>query len=143
MAARVMLTVNQGKVKGRELVFDKPAQLVVGRGEDCALRVNGPEPIYGMVSRHHCLLDVNPPFIRVRDLGSRHGTFVNGEMVGQRAKGQTAEEAARRVGPERRLQDGDEIQVWPVVFQVHVTSADTPPWFALPGAPPPPPLKRV
>ena len=141
MVVRVKLTVKQGSLKGRQFIFDKPAHLVVGRGEDCALRVNDHEPIYGMVSRHHCLLDVNPPFVRVRDLGSRHGTFVNGEKIGQRERGQTAEEAAGVAAPDCTLQDGDEIQVWPVVLQVNVTTTDTPPWFALPGAPPPPPLK--
>ncbi|KYC36281.1 hypothetical protein WA1_52005 [Scytonema hofmannii PCC 7110] len=35
-------------------------------------------------SRYHCLLDINPPDIRVRDFGSRNGTYVNGKKIGQR-----------------------------------------------------------
>ena len=34
------------------------------------------------VSRHHCLLEIHPPTVRVRDLGSTNGTFVNGEKIG-------------------------------------------------------------
>jgi predicted component of type VI protein secretion system len=33
------------------------------------------------ISRHHCELRINPPAVRVLDLGSRHGTFVNGHPV--------------------------------------------------------------
>jgi len=35
------------------------------------------------------LLDINPPDIRVRDFGSKNGTFVNGEKIGQREAYQT------------------------------------------------------
>jgi eukaryotic-like serine/threonine-protein kinase len=139
MPSRVMLTVKQGNRKGQEFVFDHATRMVVGRAEDCTLRLNGDEPIYGMVSRHHCLLDVNPPEVRVRDLGSRHGTYVNGEKIGQREQGQAAEEAIADAGPVRELADGDEVQVWPVVLEVRVLSADRrPPCLTLPGAPPPP-----
>jgi DNA-binding NarL/FixJ family response regulator len=33
------------------------------------------------VSRRHCLVDVDPPEVRVTDLGSRNGTYVNGQRI--------------------------------------------------------------
>jgi pSer/pThr/pTyr-binding forkhead associated (FHA) protein len=42
------------------------------------------------ISRYHCLLDINSPDIRVRDLGSLNGTIVNGKKIGQRQRNQTA-----------------------------------------------------
>ena len=41
---------------------------------------NGPG--YADVSRHHCLLHIDPPAVWVRDLGSRNGTRVNGTQIG-------------------------------------------------------------
>jgi eukaryotic-like serine/threonine-protein kinase len=38
------------------------------------------------ISRLHCLIDVNPPDIRIRDMGSKFGTFVNGVRIGQRER---------------------------------------------------------
>ena len=39
---------------------------------------------WALAIRRHCLLDINPPDIRVRDFGSLNGTYVNGTMIGQR-----------------------------------------------------------
>jgi hypothetical protein len=48
----------------------------IGRREDCDLRI----PV-GDVSRKHCRLVVNGDVVRVQDLGSSNGTFVNGQQV--------------------------------------------------------------
>src|SRR5262245_52079737 len=83
MVAKVTFTVKDGELTGREFVFDKPANLVVGRAEDCSLRLAGGIDAM-LISRHHCRVDVDPPIVRVRDLGSLNGTYVNGKMIGQR-----------------------------------------------------------
>jgi pSer/pThr/pTyr-binding forkhead associated (FHA) protein len=44
-----------------------------------------------MISRYHCLLDINPPDIRIRDFDSLNGTYVNGECIGRRSVNQTPE----------------------------------------------------
>jgi pSer/pThr/pTyr-binding forkhead associated (FHA) protein len=121
MSAKVTLTYRQGGPKGKQFVFDRPAHWVIGRADDCSLRVEGTGEIYGMVSRHHCQLDIEPPCVRVRDLGSRNGTYVNGEMIGKRKKGQTVEEGAPASGSVRDLADGDELELWPVVLKVGIT----------------------
>jgi len=74
-------------------------RFVVGRAEDCQLRLASP-----LVSRHHCELTVEKERAWIRDLSSRNGTFVNGE----------------RVQRERSLQDGDLICVAASVFEVEL-----------------------
>src|SRR4029077_10329331 len=80
MMGNITLTVTSGKLSGRKYVFTEPRSCVVGRSTDSDLRLPV-EPEFMTVSRRHCLLDVNPPHLRVRDLGSRNGTFVNGMQI--------------------------------------------------------------
>jgi pSer/pThr/pTyr-binding forkhead associated (FHA) protein len=72
------------------------------------------------VSRHHCVLEVEPPVVYLRDLGSRNGTYVNGERIGQRPPWQPPEEFPSDCLPARELHDGDEIQLGGVVFHVNI-----------------------
>jgi two-component system, NtrC family, response regulator AtoC len=51
-------------------------ELVIGRGPDAGLSVDDP-----LVSRAHALLLAVPDGLRLSDLGSRHGTLLNGERV--------------------------------------------------------------
>ena len=53
-------------------------ELVIGRGPDAGLSVDDP-----LVSRAHALLLVVPDGLRLSDLGSRHGTLVNGDRVAE------------------------------------------------------------
>ncbi len=73
---------------------------VIGRREDCDLRI----PV-GDVSRKHCRLVRDGDAIRVEDLGSSNGTYVNGQRV-----------------QEATLTPGDSVQVGPVVFVLQVDS---------------------
>ena len=80
MAATVRLTVLTGPHKNRRFCFCGPTQCVIGRGADCFARFTGmPEDL--TISRHHCQLDVEPPIVRVQDLGSLNGTYVNGQKI--------------------------------------------------------------
>ena len=51
-------------------------RLVVGRGPECDIFV--PSPLMG---RRHCMLLLDEFTLRIRDLGSRSGTFVNGRPI--------------------------------------------------------------
>src|SRR4051812_16577784 len=51
-------------------------ELVIGRGPDAGLSVDDP-----LVSRAHALLLAVPDGLRLSDLGSRHGTLLNGERL--------------------------------------------------------------
>jgi hypothetical protein len=75
------------------------------------------------ISRHHFILEVNPPDARIRDLGSLHGTHINGQKYGGREKHETPEEGAKRQYPEVDLHDGDEIKVGKTTMRVSVEVA--------------------
>jgi len=69
------LRVATGKQMGS--VIPLPVgKFLVGREEDCHLRPNS-----DLVSRHHCVFTSDEYSIRLRDLGSTNGTFVNGERI--------------------------------------------------------------
>lgn len=119
MPATITLTVVQGKLQGKEFVFDERTSCIVGRADDCSPMLPSDED-HNTISRHHCLLDINPPDIRVRDFGSLNGTYVNGNKIGQRARGQTPEEGARMEFPEYDLKANDAIELGDTVFQVSV-----------------------
>jgi pSer/pThr/pTyr-binding forkhead associated (FHA) protein len=100
------------------VIFDAPARCLVGRAEVCHLHVPS-----AAVSRLHCLLEIDPPEIRVRDLGSRNGTFVNGELIGRRDPSHTVEEAAQEDHADFSLQAGDQIELGNMVLEVDIKPA--------------------
>lgn len=136
MSATVTLRVTRGPLRGTEFPFPERTTCILGRGSDCSPRLPN-DPDHRTISRHHCLLDVNPPDVRVRDFGSRNGTYVNGVKIGQREAHQTPEQAAELGFPEHDLADGDEIRLGTTVLRVAVsrTPATTgPPAAARPCA---------
>jgi pSer/pThr/pTyr-binding forkhead associated (FHA) protein len=56
------------------------------------------------VSRRHCQLNRDQGVLKVRDLGSRNGTYVNG----------------RRIEQEAVVQAGDQVKVGPVTFVLRI-----------------------
>lgn len=72
----VRLQVVEGPERGREFSFDtlgNAARFIAGRASGIQLQLGEDS----QVSAHHFLLEVNPPNLRLRDLGSQHGTFIN------------------------------------------------------------------
>jgi pSer/pThr/pTyr-binding forkhead associated (FHA) protein len=118
MAAEVRLTITHGLSEGKVFTFRKRTTGAIGRAEDCLVRL--PYCLATLdVSRHHCLLDIDPPSLFVRDLGSKNGTFINGGKIGQREPGLPAEAAALDT-VEVGLEDGDEIRVGGTTFRLSV-----------------------
>jgi pSer/pThr/pTyr-binding forkhead associated (FHA) protein len=70
---------------------------MVGRGPECEIRPNS-----DLVSRQHCLIQVTEESALIRDLGSRNGTLVNGQLV----------------TGEHKLSNGDTLQIGPLVLEV-------------------------
>lgn len=73
---RASLTVLSGPFTGQKIAVTH-GKLLIGREVDCHLR-----PDSSLVSRHHCALLLDDFTLRVRDLGSRNGTFVNEHRIG-------------------------------------------------------------
>jgi pSer/pThr/pTyr-binding forkhead associated (FHA) protein len=118
MPSKITLTITRGKLSRQQYTFESRSTCIVGRNVDCNLQIA--DKVDMTISRYHCLLDINPPDIRVRDLGSLNGTFVNGKNIGQRQKQQPAKEAVKLNFPEYNLQDGDEIKLGDILLKIEV-----------------------
>jgi len=116
MAAKVKLEVIEGPMRGKSFVFDEHDTFLFGRMPDC----HACFPNDQMVSRHHFIMEANPPDACIRDLGSLNGTYVNNMKHGSREKDETPEEGAKRRYPEVNLKDGDHIKVGDTVLKVHL-----------------------
>ncbi len=120
-SARVTLTVSGMIDRDKEYVFAEPRRCVVGRADDCDIQIP-PDLLHADVSRHHCAVDIatDPPHVRVRDLGSLNGTWVNGKKIGQRqTDGKTGDPDTGQL-MEHELRDGDEIRVGNTTLQVAI-----------------------
>jgi pSer/pThr/pTyr-binding forkhead associated (FHA) protein len=117
--SRIVLSVASGDIGENEFVFDSPSRCVIGRAIDCEIHIPGSTE-HGFVSRHHCMLDIQPPLVRVRDLGSLNGTYINGRMIGHRNPGRVLEDAFQ-ITPLHKLRDGDELRVGTTVFRIVIS----------------------
>jgi CBS domain-containing protein len=134
MSARITLTVENGPLAGEEHAFTERRTCLVGRAEDCDLRLPS-GPGYCDVSRHHCLLHLDPPAVWVRDLGSRNGTRVNGAQIGHPAGRDVVADGPPVFLPSHELHDGDKLLVGHTVFRVRgATPAAPPPVLLASGA---------
>ncbi len=100
---RVLIRVSEGTDQGREFVFDRPDCFLVGRAEDAHLRLPENDRF---VSRRHFLLEIAPPNCYLADLGSRNGTFVNGERTSR-----------------AQLGEGDEIRIGETLLRITIAAA--------------------
>lgn len=67
-----------GKYQGGEFPLAEGVPVVVGRSSDLDMVL-----VEEMVSRRHARIELSSGVVRVEDLGSTNGTFVNGERVAQ------------------------------------------------------------
>jgi pSer/pThr/pTyr-binding forkhead associated (FHA) protein len=123
MLPHITLTIVHGPGEGTEYVFDKPCHQTIGRANDCTIQLPT-NFLFAQVSRHHCLLEIDPPTVHVRDLGSLNGTYVNGEMIGKHAGDQLRKEGTNSTSAVRELRGGDELQVGSVVFRLGVANGE-------------------
>lgn len=71
----IKLRVTSGSQAGKDIKI-KGSQFLIGRAEDCQLRSNSEK-----ISRHHCLITHEDGLLSIRDMGSKNGTYVNGEKI--------------------------------------------------------------
>ncbi len=102
---QVTLEFTCGQLQGQTRSFTEPTTLLLGRHKDCEPCFSDKE--HNRVSRHHVLVEINPPDVCVRDLGSRNGTFVNDELVGKRPPG--TEPGKEHASAEKDVPNGAEV----------------------------------
>jgi len=87
------------KKDGLQTAFSLPDDLtVIGRRHDCDLCI----PLK-VVSRRHCQISQNNETVKIRDLDSSGGTFLNGKRIS-----------------DATVQAGDYITIGPLTFQVQI-----------------------
>ncbi len=87
------------KKDGSRKSFPLPSNItIVGRRHDCDLCI----PLM-VVSRRHCQMSLNKESLKIRDLDSRSGTFLNGNRIS-----------------EATVQAGDYITIGPLTFLLQI-----------------------
>ncbi|MGI9060566.1 MAG: protein kinase domain-containing protein [Ktedonobacteraceae bacterium] len=122
MAGKITFTITTEDKKVEKKVYEEHDTLIFGRNDDCHVCL--PDDTY--LSRQHFILEINPPDVRFRDVGSRNGTYVNGVKYGGRARDETPEEGAKHKHPQVDLHDGDELRAGKTYFRLHVESGVNP-----------------
>jgi len=117
MLSQIILTITSGKFADKSFIFNEIITTIIGRADDCHPKLPNDEE-HSTISRYHCVLDINPPNIRVRDYGSLMGTYVNGTSIGQRKEGQDPN--SEQDYPFYDLKEGDEICIGNTVFRVRI-----------------------
>jgi predicted component of type VI protein secretion system len=102
MQMQVALKVIEGKQTGTLVPLNRQ-KFLIGREEDCQLRPNS-----DLVSRHHCVIAIDDFTVRIRDLGSTNGTFVNNQ----------------RITTQVVLKQGDLIRIGKLAFEMQIRAAD-------------------
>jgi hypothetical protein len=113
--AAIKLAVVSGPMQGREFRFEEHDVFVLGRAPDCHCVL----PDDPCVSRHHFLLEANPPDCCIQDLGSLNGTHINDVKHGGRNPDELPQKAARR-NQTVAIRDGDTIRIGDTTLKVRI-----------------------
>jgi eukaryotic-like serine/threonine-protein kinase len=124
MSGIITLRIIKGFGKGQLFRFDSHDTFLFGRDPDCHVALPHEDKT---ASRHHFLLEVNPPFARIRDLGSLNGTFVNNVKYGGRPGKSSFDEPQPLILNEVDVNHGDLIQVGEIIFQIRVEQSQRDP----------------
>lgn len=119
MSVQVKLTIIQGSMIGKEFIFKERTICIIGRHQNCNLRLPTDEQ-HRTISRYHCILSINPPYVRIRDFGSTNGTYINGKQIGKSQPNHISEGTTKMQFPEYDLKSGDKIQLGAIIFQLSI-----------------------
>lgn len=117
----VMITLLGTDIDPCEFVFDQPGHCVLGRSNDCDVPFP-PSSKHATISRLQCALEVDPPFVFLRDLGSRNGTYLNGRLIGRATHKSSSESDIVEIeeGAAHEVHDGDEIRIGNATIRVGI-----------------------
>jgi len=110
---KVDLKVLEGRQAGKTIPVPVK-QFLIGREQDCHLRPNS-----DLISRHHCVFSIDEFSVRLRDLGSTNGTYVNGT----------------RIESPVTLKSGDRISVGKLSFEILIRQGASRSSEAIPNVP--------
>ncbi|MDE5067861.1 MAG: FHA domain-containing protein [Trichodesmium sp. St19_bin2] len=127
MFVQVKLTIIQGSLSGKEFIFEERSICIIGRHHNCHIRLPNNEE-HRTISRYHCILDINYPYVQIYDFGSKNGTYINGKKIGKLQAKYKSEATAKMQFPEYDLKSGDKIQLGTTIFQLSIeTQIEIPP----------------
>jgi eukaryotic-like serine/threonine-protein kinase len=123
MPSLVELRVVSGPSEGSIYRFDEHDVLLIGRDDDCHARLPADDKT---ASRHHAVIEIAPPIVRLRDLESLNGTFVNGRRHGGPPGHRVADSGIPAASAPIQLANSDEIRIGQTTFRLSI-HADTVP----------------
>lgn len=95
------LRIIKGQCAGYQKIITQPERVLIGREATCDLNIGDP-----LLSRQHCLIEFGQNEVKVIDLKSRNGSFVNGRKI-----------------QECTVQPGDEIKIGRHI--IHIFSGES------------------
>lgn len=98
------LLIKSGKHAGKKLSLPANKEIIVGRDDDCQIRLATSD-----VSRRHCSIQLTADGLSIKDLGSRNGTIVNGNLITDTTEAKV----------------GDTIELGPMLFEVVGPNAES------------------
>jgi eukaryotic-like serine/threonine-protein kinase len=69
---KIILTLNLPQGQTQTFTYDRPTICTIGRDRSCEIQIND-----SSISSQHCQLNINPPQITIKDLGSTFGTEIH------------------------------------------------------------------
>jgi len=119
MSNKVILEAIEGSHAGQNFIFDENGTYLIGRSKYSALKISNAKDM--KISRIHMLLILDSHYVRVRDLGSRNGTTVNGiELLPTELT-----EHPEKMNPlDKVLKSGDIISIGDSVWKVEIISKE-------------------
>jgi pSer/pThr/pTyr-binding forkhead associated (FHA) protein len=86
--------------KGKQRIIPLPSNVtIIGRRHNCDLRI----PLDSISKRHCQIIQEDAGTLRLKDLGSRNGTFLNGKRIEEEA-----------------VKAGDQIKIGPILFAIQI-----------------------
>ena len=144
---KVRLIIVEGPHAGKEYVFEGYDRFLVGRSKHAHFGLPKEDPFF---SRKHFIVEIAPPRCGVLDLGSRNGTYVNGERIqsselkhGDRIKaGHSIIEVCVEFPDDEEIKTRDEFLPPPPSVRMPSPGV-APPFGVAPPAEPAPPLPQI